>query len=136
MRPFLFSIEAMEYAELLKHPFWQKKRLEIFQRDNFTCRKCGDTLSNLQLHHSYYKDDTMPWDYPDHVFTTLCELCHEKEHFYKWFSRVAIPALHKEGFIGFDIKEINELVKSKIERSHSYTEVRRYMRDIKKLING
>jgi len=28
------------YYELLKHPKWQKKRLEILQRANFECVKC------------------------------------------------------------------------------------------------
>ena len=32
----------MGYSEKLKDPRWQKKRLEILERDNFRCQYCGD----------------------------------------------------------------------------------------------
>lgn len=65
----------MTYAEKLRHPRWQKRRLEIFQRDQWTCRCCGGKELNLQVHHLVYgKQD--PWDYPDHCLLTLCENCH------------------------------------------------------------
>jgi len=28
------------YAEKLKHPLWQRKRLEILNRDGFKCAQC------------------------------------------------------------------------------------------------
>ena len=67
------------YSEKLKDPRWQKKRLEILQRDDFTCRICKDTESTLMVHHKTYLKDTEPWDYPDNYFVTLCESCHESE---------------------------------------------------------
>lgn len=39
-----------EYLEKLKDPRWQKRRLEIFQRDEFTCQVCFDTESTLHVH--------------------------------------------------------------------------------------
>ena len=44
----------MAYSEKLKNPKWQKKRLEILNRDNFTCIKCGDKETTLQIHHFKY----------------------------------------------------------------------------------
>jgi len=64
----------MTYAEKLKHPKWQKKRLAILSRDNFTCCLCGDTETNLQVHHLKYTGE--PWDAPDEDLQTLCEDCH------------------------------------------------------------
>ena len=49
------------YSEKLKDPRWQKKRLEIFERDNWACKKCGDTDTTLHLHHLEYQNCD-PWD--------------------------------------------------------------------------
>jgi len=35
------------YAEKLKDPRWQKKRLEIMERDEWTCQWCVDSESPL-----------------------------------------------------------------------------------------
>lgn len=69
------------YAEKLKDPRWQKRRLEIMQRDNWTCVACGDKDSTLNVHHKYYDDDAEgPWDYSDYALVTLCEKCHGIHH--------------------------------------------------------
>ncbi len=41
----------MKYSEKLKDPRWQKKRLEIFQRDEFHCQQCGDGENTLCVHY-------------------------------------------------------------------------------------
>jgi len=64
------------YAEKLKSPQWQKKRLEIMSRDKFTCRVCGDYETELHVHHKEYIDGNDPWDYPNSFLTTLCCHCH------------------------------------------------------------
>lgn len=72
----LFFI-PMAYADLLKDPRWQKKRLQILNRDEFTCRNCGLGTKTLHVHHKvYFKQKTNPWDYPDNLLVTLCEECH------------------------------------------------------------
>jgi hypothetical protein len=67
------------YSEKLKDPRWQKKRLEIFERDLWRCSKCYDSLSTLVVHHRIYLLGKEPWDYPDELLITLCENCHEEE---------------------------------------------------------
>lgn len=64
---------------MLRYPLWQKKRLEIMQRDNFTCQHCGSTNKSLQVHHLWYSPLKKPWEYDNSAFITLCEHCHENE---------------------------------------------------------
>lgn len=72
---------ATTYAEKLKHPKWQRRRLDILQRDNFTCQLCGDTESTLHIHHKNYRRCEI-WEYEDDELITYCELCHlVVEHF-------------------------------------------------------
>lgn len=72
----------MTYAEKLKHPKWQKKRLEILNRDNFMCRCCGNTELTLHVHHFTYLKGRQPWDYENSNFITMCEDCHSEEEFF------------------------------------------------------
>jgi hypothetical protein len=68
----------MNYVEQLKHPLWQKKRLEVMQRDNFGCKSCGMGDQQLHVHHKYYKKNTLLWEYPDESLITLCGNCHKE----------------------------------------------------------
>lgn len=74
----------MKYSEKLKDPRWQKKRLEIFERDEWTCQTCKSKENTLSLHHKYYsKEYENPWEYPDTALITLCDQCHEMEYGYR-----------------------------------------------------
>ena len=66
----------MTYLEKLKDPRWQKRRLEIFERDKFTCTQCFDSETTLHVHHIVYVKGYDPWDYEDDRLLTLCEKCH------------------------------------------------------------
>jgi len=67
------------YYDKLKDPKWQKKRLEILNRDNFTCQSCMSDDNTLHVHHKSYDKGREPWDYPNTCFITLCEECHGVE---------------------------------------------------------
>jgi hypothetical protein len=73
------SNPSIPYAQKLRDPRWQRKRLEVMQRDNFTCQSCGLDNKTLNVHHGYYQAGKDPWDYPTSSLTTLCEDCHEEE---------------------------------------------------------
>jgi hypothetical protein len=68
----------MTYKEQLKHPKWQKKRLEIMSRDKWTCRACGNMDNMLQVHHLYYMPNNKAWEYDNEAYVTLCWECHEQ----------------------------------------------------------
>lgn len=78
----------MDYLEQLKSPKWQKKRLEILNRDNFTCQSCGNKDSQLHVHHKSYLNGNSLWEYDDFTFITLCADCHseitEKKRYIKY----------------------------------------------------
>ncbi len=65
------------YVEKLRDPRWQKTRLKVFERDNWTCQACFSDDESLQVHHKYYLRGKEPWDYPMDALQTLCEHCHE-----------------------------------------------------------
>lgn len=90
----------MTYFEKLKSPHWQKKRLEILNRDQFTCQQCGEKESPLHVHHKNYVFGKDPWDYPNDNLITLCKSCHSKEE------------ISKERF--------NDLVHDLLMMGHSY----------------
>ncbi|HOY33472.1 MAG TPA: HNH endonuclease [Bacteroidales bacterium] len=70
----------MTYAEQLKSPKWQKKRLNIMERDQFRCQDCGSIDDQLHVHHLFYLQGKKAWDYPDEFYITLCDKCHIGVH--------------------------------------------------------
>jgi hypothetical protein len=64
------------YSEKLKDPRWQKKRLEILERDGWKCMCCGDKDNTLHVHHIFYIPNTEPWEIHNGFLITLCETCH------------------------------------------------------------
>lgn len=73
----------MTYGDKLKDPRWQKKRLEVLQRDDFTCKLCGDKTQTLHIHHHLYEKGYEPWDYPLSILETYCHYCHAVVEFFK-----------------------------------------------------
>lgn len=72
------ALKSLTYSEKLRHPEWQKMRLRIMERDQFTCRECGDKEKTLNVHHRWYEKGKLPWEYDEMAFVTLCEGCHEQ----------------------------------------------------------
>jgi len=97
----------MGYGEKLKDPRWQKKRLKILVRDEWTCQVCFDDKSSLSVHHCYYEKGKDPWDYPDEALVTLCEDCHSEE----WANRRSyekslLDTLKRKRFTASDISDL------------------------------
>jgi 5-methylcytosine-specific restriction endonuclease McrA len=74
---FTIVLIFMSYSLKLKDPRWQRKRLEILTRDNFTCQECFSTVKELNVHHLVYRRRD-PWDYPNYCYQTLCVECHKE----------------------------------------------------------
>jgi hypothetical protein len=68
------------YADDLKDPLWQQRRLRVLERAGWMCEWCGATRSQLHAHHKVYLSRHKPWEYPDSLLECLCDRCHEKAH--------------------------------------------------------
>jgi hypothetical protein len=128
-----------KYYEKFKDPRWQKKRLEVLQRDEFMCQICLDTSSTLHIHHRRYISNTEPWEYSNELLVTLCERCHEGEteqmnNFLQklndvlktqFFSDDIIRIM--EGFCGLKISYPSEVMASIINFGLKSNKVMQYM---------
>ncbi|SCU75542.1 hypothetical protein CNECB9_2370116 [Cupriavidus necator] len=70
----------MTYAQQLKHPNWQRRRLEMLSAANWACAKCGAADLMLHVHHKQYFKGRMAWEYSDEELAVLCEVCHTEHH--------------------------------------------------------
>ena len=96
------------YSDLLRDPRWQKKRLQILERDDFTCQGCGDKENTLHVHHKYYTYGKKPWEYSDQILITLCNNCHLTEEYYKTIIKDFTKVLLCDGYLA---SEINNIIK-------------------------
>ena len=71
--------KSNSYLEQYRSPKWQKLRLEILERDEWTCQKCFDDESQLQVHHRKYIYGNKVWEYDESYLVTLCDKCHQVE---------------------------------------------------------
>jgi hypothetical protein len=74
------DMTKLSYSEQLKHPNWQRKRLEILQRADFRCERCQGSESTLHVHHKHYVKGRLAWEYTAAELSALCETCHTDAH--------------------------------------------------------
>jgi len=100
---------ASEYSKKLLDPRWQRVRLEIFNRDNFTCQRCFSGHKTLHIHHHYYNRDLDPWEYPLEALVCLCDTCHQEEHDYKETEAQMLRDMKMAGLYGDDFFTIGKM---------------------------
>ena len=112
------------YSELLLDPRWQKLRLEVMQRDEFTCIYCGDKENTLNVHHKEYKYGKKPWEYDISDLETTCASCHKgiSENL-----KASMDILKSYFWLGSDIllnllKSVSGLYPDKIEMLSKFSE--------------
>lgn len=71
---------ADDFWDQYKSPQWQRRRLEAFEKFEWTCQRCLETNSQLHLHHKRYVRGRKLWEYADDELLVLCNACHEREH--------------------------------------------------------
>jgi 5-methylcytosine-specific restriction endonuclease McrA len=71
-----------DYKAQLLRPEWQRKRLEILTRDDFTCAICESQEKTLHVHHTFYSEYLLAWQYPTKTLITVCCDCH-KTYYHK-----------------------------------------------------
>lgn len=101
-----------EYSKILTNPEWQKRRLEIFNRDNWTCQGCGDKTTQLEVHHVDYWGGKKPWEYPEDMLITVCHNCHGKENIRFKHEKHLLNALRMRSFLAVDVLALASLISS------------------------
>lgn len=105
----------MNYAQQIKHPLWQKKRLEVLESNRFECQNCGDKASQLHVHHPFYRKGAMIWDYQEEELECLCTKCHKNAHAIdeRIRSLLAVSSVtDKERIIGYLSRHIDSVPES------------------------
>lgn len=92
----------MTYSEQLKHPMWQRRRLEILNRAGFKCERCESDDKTLHVHHKQYRKGAKAWEYEDRDLIALCEDCHSAEHLTRQELQAVLAQL--------DMEELDELI--------------------------
>jgi hypothetical protein len=112
-------MEGKTYAEKLKDPRWQKKRLEIFERDKWTCQRCGGESKTLCVHHLAYHGE--PWEAPDSELVTMCEDCHEAETaLRKKYEDELLGELRRRGFSYLDLSMLSIGIREMNTQTHLF----------------
>lgn len=86
-----------EYWKKLQDPRWQRRRLEVLQRADFTCEQCGSKTETLHAHHKIYRKGREPWEYEDRELSCLCDTCHEMWHDLKNVISELLVDLNEDG---------------------------------------
>jgi hypothetical protein len=98
------------YKQKLADPRWQKLRLDIFNRDNWTCQQCGDKTTQLEIHHTSYWAGIEPWEYPGDMLITVCHKCHGAEQVRFKYENSLVTALREKGFLAMEIEAIAQMI--------------------------
>lgn len=93
----------MSYADQLNDVRWKEKARLIVKRDKSTCRYCTGKTHKPQVHHRWYIDGLMAWEYDNDILVTLCPRCHYKVHRNDvWFKKISIKNIAKR--MGFKFR--------------------------------
>lgn len=98
------------YTEKLADPRWQKLRLEIFDRDNWTCQCCGNTKVQLEIHHTDYWPGKQPWEHPGDMLITVCHKCHGQEQVRFQYEKDLIKAIRAGGFHAMEVSALAQMI--------------------------
>lgn len=72
--------DCMKYIDQLRHPNWQRLRLEMLEHAGWECSNCGGKENTLHVHHRQYIKGKMAWEYDQSQLAVFCEACHAEEH--------------------------------------------------------
>jgi hypothetical protein len=107
------------YAEKLRDPRWQRRRLEIMERDCYECTNCGERTKELHVHHRLYQYGLDPWDYEDDLLTTLCTDCHAEYKDFATERKRFMRLLQLDGVTATDLRELTDTIEGCGEDAHT-----------------
>jgi len=118
----------ISYSEKLTDPRWQRRRLEVFNRDNWTCQCCSNKVLQLEIHHIEYWTGKEPWEYPDNMLITICRDCHEVETVRFKHEQYLLKSLLSNGFLANDLLALSTMLSTHIKfREQLLKNIRQYI---------
>lgn len=110
----------MSYHDDMKTATWQKRRLQLLERDKWKCQNhdCTGESQQLEIHHIDYIPGQKIWEYPDDMLLTLCSKCHSKEQERDPAERMLINSMRMKGFMVGDVLALSV----KIDNEPRFTE--------------
>jgi 5-methylcytosine-specific restriction endonuclease McrA len=107
----------MTYKEQLRDRRWQTKRTKILSRDKNECQNSNCKFRNdhsvlVEVHHLYYLENTLAWDYPDDMLLSLCSRCHQNEQDRPKEERYLMNTLRMKGFLISDLLAHSVLIET------------------------
>lgn len=125
----------VSYSEKLKDPRWQKKRLQVLERDGWRCQNCWDEKTTLHIHHTYYFKNEDPWDCPNNSLITLCVNCHKYEHDLKNGSAEDVKrSIEEAQQNGYLLSDVEWLINTIMEGFHTRKEFSSFLYSFRETI--
>lgn len=116
------------YSQKLTDPRWQRKRLEVMQRDDWKCVCCRESKMQLEVHHIDYWNGKEPWEYDLDMLITLCHECHTEESKRQRHEKYLMNSLKYNHFTAVDIFHLaNMLMQNKKVSAYLRTKVRDFV---------
>lgn len=74
-----FEQEGIYFIPFEQHKS-ETKFIEGFEVSNYAIAGSSAHPIGLHVHHKYYIEDKLPWDYPEDALITMCAKCHYEFH--------------------------------------------------------
>jgi transposase len=112
------------YSQKLRDPRWQVRRVQVLNRDNFTCCDCGKKDGPMHVHHHYYAKGG-PWETDESFLSSLCPSCHALRHkleariqaaIGRIMQRVSNEQWDEEGGGGSSLTRLVDSIESAVEK--------------------
>ena len=84
-------VRLVKEEKFYKSSAWEKKRLEILERDNYECQVCkegGGFAPATTVHHLKHLEDRPDLALDNDNLVSVCAACHNREHPERFIHRI------------------------------------------------
>ena len=84
-------VRLVKEEKFYKSSVWEKKRLEILERDNYECQVCkegGGFAPATTVHHLKHLEDRPDLALDNDNLVSVCAACHNREHPERFIHRI------------------------------------------------
>ena len=88
-------VRLIKEGKFYKSSAWEKKRLEILERDNYECQVCkeeGGFTPATTVHHILHLENRPDLAFDNDNLLSVCAACHNREHPERFIHRIMEPS--------------------------------------------